>query len=332
MCRFGQGLGLGGEWGGAVLLAIENAPPGRRAWYGMFPQLGAPVGFVCSACIFLLLSAQLTDEQFFSYGWRIPFLASAALVVGRPVRAARDPRDAGVPRGARAPRARQAADGASCSGTTPKPLVLGTMMALATFVLFYLMTVFALSWGTTALGYTRQQFLLIQLFGIVFFALTIPLSAVLADRYGRRRTLLVDHGGDRRVRLRPRAWPHRRGTAGAMFTMALGLALMGFTYGPLGTALSELFPTSVRYTGSSLTFNLAGIFGASLAPYAATYLAQDLRTALRRLLPDAGRGADDDRSARLARDQRRRPDADRVTRTNIPFIDGWFVASRSSRS
>src|SRR6187397_3306750 len=80
LCRFGQGLGLGGEWGGAVLLAIENAPPGRRAWYGMFPQLGAPVGFVCSACIFLLLSAQLTDAQFFSYGWRIPFLASAALV------------------------------------------------------------------------------------------------------------------------------------------------------------------------------------------------------------------------------------------------------------
>jgi len=80
ICRFGQGLGLGGEWGGAVLLAIENAPPGKRAWYGMFPQLGAPIGFICSAGIFLLLSASLTDDQFFAFGWRIPFLASAVLV------------------------------------------------------------------------------------------------------------------------------------------------------------------------------------------------------------------------------------------------------------
>ena len=156
----------------------------------------------------------------------------------------------------------------------PKALVLGTMMALATFVLFYLMTVFALSWGTTALGYTRQQFLLIQLFGIVFFALTIPLSAVLADRFGRRRTLIWTTAAIAAFGL-VLAPGLSSGTAGAMATMALGLALMGFTYGPLGTALSELFPTSVRYTGSSLTFNLAGIFGASLAPYAATWLAKN---------------------------------------------------------
>jgi MFS family permease len=156
----------------------------------------------------------------------------------------------------------------------PKALVLGTMMALSTFVLFYLMTVFALSWGTTALGYTRQQFLLIQLFGILFFAVTIPVSAVFADRHGRRRTLLWTTAaiGLFGFVLAPGL---TAGTAGAMFTMALGLALMGFTYGPLGTALSELFPTSVRYTGSSLTFNLAGIFGASLAPYAATWLAKN---------------------------------------------------------
>ena len=81
LCRFGQGLGLGGEWGGAVLLAIENAPPGKRAWYGMFPQLGAPIGFLFSGGIFLVLSRWLTDEQFFAFGWRIPFLASAALVL-----------------------------------------------------------------------------------------------------------------------------------------------------------------------------------------------------------------------------------------------------------
>ena len=273
LCRFGQGLGLGGEWGGAVLLAIENAPPGRRAWYGMFPQLGAPVGFVCSACIFLLLSARLTDAQFFSYGWRIPFLASAALVIiGLYVRLAIH--ETPVFREALTRRERVKLPMLVVVRDYPRALVVGTMMALATFVLFYLMTVFALSWGTTALGYTRQQFLLIQLFGIVFFALTIPLSAVLADRFGRRRTLLWATAaiGAFGFVLAPGL---TAGTAGAMATMALGLALMGFTYGPLGTALSELFPTRVRYTGSSLTFNLAGIFGASLAPYAATWLAKN---------------------------------------------------------
>jgi metabolite-proton symporter len=272
LCRFGQGLGLGGEWGGAVLLAIENAPPGRRAWYGMFPQLGAPLGFVCSACIFLLLSARLTDAQFFSYGWRIPFLASAVLVaIGLYVRLAIH--ETPVFREALTRRERVKVPMLVVVRDYTKQLVLGTMIALATFVLFYLMTVFALSWGTTALGYTRQQFLLIQLFGILFFALTIPVSAVLADRYGRRRTLLWTTAAIAAFGfvLAPGL---TSGTAGAMATVALGLALMGFTYGPLGTALSELFPTTVRYTGSSLTFNVAGIFGASLAPYAATWLAK----------------------------------------------------------
>ena len=272
LCRFGQGLGLGGEWGGAVLLAIENAPPGRRAWYGMFPQLGAPVGFICSAGIFLLLSNQLTDAQFFSYGWRIPFLASAALVVvGLYVRLTIH--ETPVFRDALERRTRVKLPMAVVFRDYPTQLVLGVLMSLATFVLFYLMTVFALSWGTTALGYNRQQFLLIQLFGILFFAGTIPLSAVLADRHGRRRTLILTTlaiAGFGFV-FAPLL---SAGTVGAMGTMALGLSLMGFTYGPLGTALSELFPTSVRYTGSSLTFNLAGIFGASLAPYAATWLAR----------------------------------------------------------
>src|ERR1700756_3461345 len=81
LCRFGQGLGLGGEWGGAVLLAIENAPANKRAWYGMFPQLGAPIGFFLSGGVFLALSRWLSNEQFFAFGWRIPFLASAALVL-----------------------------------------------------------------------------------------------------------------------------------------------------------------------------------------------------------------------------------------------------------
>ena len=272
-CRFGQGLGLGGEWGGAVLLAIENAPPGRRAWYGMFPQLGAPLGFICSAGIFLLLSDSLTDAQFFRVGWRVPFLASAALVlVGLYVRLTIT--ETPVFRDAVERRERVALPMVVVFRTYPVRLVRGVLVSLATFVLFYLMTVFALTWGTTALGYSRQAFLLIQLFGIVFFALTIPVSAVLADRCGRRSTLIwttVAIAAFGFV-LAPML---SAGTAGALSTMAIGLSLMGLTYGPLGTALSELFPTAVRYTGSSLTFNLAGIFGASLAPYAATWLAQN---------------------------------------------------------
>jgi metabolite-proton symporter len=272
LCRFGQGLGLGGEWGGAVLLAIENAPPGRRAWYGMFPQLGAPVGFTCSAAIFLLITARFTNDQFFRFAWRIPFLASAALViVGLYVRLRIH--ETPVFRDAVERRARVTLPMATVVAQHPGALVRGTLMSVATFVLFYLMTVFALNWGTSVLGFTRQQFLWIQLFGILFFALTIPLSAVFADRAGRRATLIgvTIAIGAFGFALAP--WL-QAGTAGAMLTMAVGLGLMGITYGPLGTALSELFPTAVRYTGSSLTFNLAGIVGASLAPYAATWLAK----------------------------------------------------------
>jgi metabolite-proton symporter len=270
LCRFGQGLGLGGEWGGAVLLAVENAPPGKRAWYGMFPQLGAPLGFFFSGSTFLLLSRTLTDDQFFRFGWRIPFLASAALVViGLYVRLTIT--ETPVFR-----------DAVHRSERVKVPmlvvfrdhfftLVVGVLASLATFVLFYLMTVFALSWGTSALGYRRDTFLLLQLFGVICFALAIPLSAILAER-GRRSTLLGVSAAIAAFGL-VMAPMLSSGTLGAALTLAIGLSLMGLTYGPLGTVLSELFPTAVRYTGSSLTFNLAGIFGASLAPYAATWLA-----------------------------------------------------------
>jgi MFS family permease len=254
-----------------VLLAVENAPPGKRAWYGMFPQLGAPIGFFFSGAVFLLLSRTLTDAQFFAWGWRIPFVASAVLVlVGLYVRltitetpAFRQTLDR---------RERVKVPMVTVFRDHPGTLLVGTMMSLATFVLFYLMTVFALAWGTAALGYSREQFLIMQLFGIIFFGLTIPLSALFAER-GRRQTLLwvtIAIGAFGLVM----APLFEAGTVGAVAAMAIGLSLMGLTYGPLGTVLSELFPTQVRYTGSSLTFNFAGIFGASLAPYIATWLAR----------------------------------------------------------
>jgi metabolite-proton symporter len=270
LCRFGQGLGLGGEWGGAVLLAIENAPPGRRAWYGMFPQLGAPIGFFLSGTVFLVLSAWLTDDQFFSFGWRIPFLASAALViVGLYVRLTIT--ETPVFRGVLTRRERVKVPMIVVFRHHTRTVILGVLVSLATFVLFYLMTVFALSWGTTALHFRRQSFLLMQLAGVVCFAATIPVAAVIAER-GRRRTLIAVTAaiGVFGLFLAPL---FTYGTPGAMLTMVIGLSLMGMTYGPLGTVLSEFFPAAIRYTGSSLTFNLAGIFGASLAPYVATWLA-----------------------------------------------------------
>ena len=270
-CRFGQGLGLGGEWGGAVLLAIENAPPKKRAWYGMFPQLGAPLGFFLSGGVFLLLSRWLTEQQFFAFGWRLPFLASAVLVLlGLYVRLT-------ITETPVFQRSLERGEQVKVPMLVvirrhTRTLVAGIFLCLATFVLFYLVTVFALSWGTSVLGYSRGKFLLMQLFDISFFAVTIPISALLAER-GRRRLMLwvtVSIGVFGLIM----APLFVAGTTGAVVMMAVGLALMGFTYGPLGTLLSELFPTAVRYTGSSLAFNVAGILGASLAPYIATWLAK----------------------------------------------------------
>ncbi len=270
LCRFGQGVGLGGEWGGAVLLAVENAPPGKRAWYGMFPQLGAPIGFFFSGGIFLLLSRFFSDRQFFAFGWRLPFLASAALVLlGLYVRLTIT----------ETPVFREALKHSEpvklpmldvFREHTPA-LVAGILSSLATFLLFYLLTVFTLSWGTSMLGYSRGKFLLMQLFCIPFFAIGIPISAMLA-KHGRRRVMFWATGLIAVFGL-VMAPMFLAGTTGAVLMMAVGLLLMGLTYGPLGTLISELFPTRVRYTGSSIAFSVAGILGASPAPTVATWLA-----------------------------------------------------------
>lgn len=271
LCRFGQGIGLGGEWGGAVLLAVENAPPSKRAFYGMFPQLGAPVGFILSASTFIALSHWLTNSQFFAFGWRLPFLASSILVLlGLYVRLTIT--ETPVFQAASKRAEQLTVPMAAVFKHNLREVFAGVLISLATFVLFYLMTVFALSWGTTALHYDRGTFLMLQLVGIVFFAITIPISAWLAER-GRRPvmfgvSILIALFG---LVLGPL---FSAGQTGALIMMIIGLALMGVTYGPLGTVISELFPTAVRYTGCSLAFSLAGIFGASLAPYIATWLAR----------------------------------------------------------
>jgi metabolite-proton symporter len=269
--RFGQGLGLGGEWAGAVLLAIENAPAKKRALYGMFPQLGAPIGFLLSGGVFLILSRLLSDQQFLSFGWRIPFLSSAVLVfLGLYVRLTL--LETQVFQKALQQKEPVRVPVMSLFRRHTRGLIAGILVCLATFVIFYLMTVFSLSWGTSALKYNRSEFLLMQLFAVLFFGLTIPVSAYLAE-YGRKQTMLwvtVAIGIFGLVM----APMFTAGTGGALAMMTIGLSLTGLTYGPIGTVISELFPTPVRYTGSSLAFSLAGILGASLAPYIATWLAR----------------------------------------------------------
>jgi metabolite-proton symporter len=271
LCRFGQGLGLGGEWGGAVLLATENAPAGKEAWYGCFPQLGAPLGFICSTGIFLLIGGFLSNGDVLRWGWRIPFLASAVLVlVGLYIRlqlvetpAFRRSLEQGE---------RVRVPFLSVITQHPRALVLGIFGATTTFLIFYLMTVFALSWATTALKYPRGEYLIMQMVGVLFFGLTIPVSALLADRIGGRSMLII---ATVLIMAFGFCFSPLFGTHDSfkvfMF-LALGFSLTGLTYGPLGSALASLFPTAVRYTGTSLTFNFAGILGASLAPLIATHL------------------------------------------------------------
>ncbi|ONG41753.1 MFS transporter [Alkanindiges hydrocarboniclasticus] len=273
LCRFGQGLGLGGEWGGAVLLATENAPPGKRAWYGMFPQLGAPIGFLMAGGSFLLLGEFLSEADFFAWGWRVPFLASTVLVlVGLFVRL--KIHETPVFQATLDKHEQVKVPMITVFKDHGKMLFLGTCIALATFVLFYLVTVFALTWGTTSLGYSREHFLILQLIAILFFAAFIPVSALLADRHGRKITLSIISLAIAVFGLFMAPLLNSGTDTGVLAFLCIGLALMGLTYGPIGTILSELFPTNVRYTGASLTFNLAGIFGASLAPYIAMWLAK----------------------------------------------------------
>jgi metabolite-proton symporter len=271
--RFGQGLGLGGEWGGAVLLATENAPPGKKAWYGMFPQLGAPIGFLISSGTFFILGKTLTDQQFFNYGWRIPFIASAVLVwVGLYVRL----RITETPDFLKVieKNERVKLPVADVFVKYTRAIVLGTATAITTFLLFYLMTVFTLSWGTSALHYTKTSFLVAQMISMLFFGIGIPLSAKLADRYGRGSILMLATAAIFVFGLFFSSLFVGGSLMMVNLMLAIGMFLMGMTYGPLGTALSEIFPPAVRYTGSSLAFTLAGILGASLTPYLATTLAK----------------------------------------------------------
>ncbi|HEY3403012.1 MAG TPA: MFS transporter [Ohtaekwangia sp.] len=270
--RFGQGLGLGGEWGGAVLLATENAPAHKKAWYGMFPQLGAPIGFLLSSATFFILSKTMSDEQFMRYGWRIPFIASALLVwVGLYIRL----KITETPDFIRVmnDQARVKVPVVAVFAKHTKSILLGTASTITTFLLFYIMTVFSLSWGTSTLQYPRESFLIAQMISMLFFALGVPLSALLADRKGRNNMLVISSIG---IFIFGLFFAPFFSTGNFIITVifqSTGMLLMGLNYGTVGTALADIFPAEVRYTGASLCFTFAGILGASLTPYLATTLA-----------------------------------------------------------
>jgi metabolite-proton symporter len=274
LCRVGQGVGLGGEWGGAVLLATENAPHGKQGWFGMFPQLGAPLGLIISIAAFLLMSGTMSEAQLFSWGWRIPFLASAVLVgVGLYIRL-QIPETAAFKRSVEH-HERVRVPFASVFARQPLTLLLGTLCSFTTFLVFYLVNVFALGWGTSKLGFGRQQFLILQVIGVVCFGVTIPIAGRLADRIDPRGMLII---ATLLITLSGFAFEVLFSTHSVVRVLAflmMGFGLAGLSYGPLGAALQSLFPTPVRYTGTSLTFNVAGILGASPAAPIANWLAHD---------------------------------------------------------
>ncbi|MFJ8545174.1 MFS transporter [Streptomyces sp. NPDC093586] len=287
LMRLAQGFALGGEWSGAALVATENAPKGKRALYGTFPQLGAPLGFIIGNGLFLIIGALLPSaagadptqpsEAFTSWGWRIPFLFSAVMVaIGLWVRS-RLVESAVFTKTRETGKVRKLPLATVVQGHW-RQLVLGTFIMLATYVLFYLMTTFSLSYGRTAedaavpgLGYSYTTFVLMMIFGVLFFAVFTLVSGPLADKYGRRTTLVWITAA---IVVFGLVWVPLigLGTLGVVLWLVLGFTLMGMTFGPMGALLPELFPTSVRYTGSGVSYNVSSILGAAVAPFIAVAL------------------------------------------------------------
>ena len=270
--RFGQGFGLGGEWGGAALLAVENAPPGWRGRFGIFPQLGAPAGFVAANGLFLILGLVMTPEDFESWGWRLPFLGSILLVgVGLWVRLKLTETPAFVAAREKAPPPKVPI--AELLRRHPGETFGGVIAVIACYAVFYLTTTFALGYGTTTLGYSRESFLGAQLLAIPLMVAGILCAGWLADRFGARRVLMS--GCLLMVPTGLLLSPMLNSGSLVMIWLFMGVAwvVMGLVYGPLGGWLPGLFPARVRYTGASMSFNIGGILGGGLAPMIAQALA-----------------------------------------------------------
>lgn len=291
--RFCQGLGLGGEWSGAALLVTETAKPGKRATAAMWPQLGAPFGFLLANGFFLILTlafnydsaAQDPNHVFIDWVWRVPFLASIVMVaIGLWVRVSLE--ETPVFKRAIAQDERVKAPLKDVFTKNWWELILGTFIMYATYVLFYLMTTWILSYAIGSpqaggLGTSYNDFLVIQLISIVFFAAFVPIAGILADKFGRKPTMLVITGLLILFGSLFGWWLNADVIIDAdgtmnntrmMLFMIVGMALMGLTFGPMSAILPELFPTETRYTGSGIAYNVSSILGAALTPFIATWL------------------------------------------------------------
>lgn len=272
LCRFVQGIGLGGEWSGAVLVATENAPADKRALYGAFPEVGAPIGFFICNGLFYVLEKMLTPAQMMSFGWRVPFWASSVLVViGLYVRH----------RLQETPLFKLAQER---DNTTRSPLKVvfkenwreilkGTFLMGATYAMFFTLTTWSLSFATTALSFSHSEFLLLLMAAIVEFAVLIMTTSVLADKVGRKKVLMTASVA---LVVFSLVFPYflegQHNMVGMLLFLGLGFVVMGTLYGPVGAVLPELFPTKVRYSGAGITYNLAAVVGAAVAPTITTWL------------------------------------------------------------
>ena len=272
--RIGQGIGLGGEWGGAALVATENAPQGKRGLFGSFPQLGAPIGLFAANGVFFLVSYFLGAEQMVAWGWRIPFLLSVVLVaVGLYVRL--NLHESQVFRDAEAAGKKLHAPVSAVFAKHGLAVLQGVLIMTTTYVLFYLMTAFVQVYSkspvatsatghATGLGIPANTFTGILLIGAIVFGICTSVGGVLADRWGRRQWLIGVTLAIIAFGLAMQGLLGGADAFGVLVFIIIGLGLMGFTFGPMAALLPELFPTEVRYSGASLAYNLASIVGASI--------------------------------------------------------------------
>ncbi|QYC43407.1 Inner membrane metabolite transport protein YhjE [Nonomuraea coxensis DSM 45129] len=271
LLRFAQGVGLGGEWGGAALLATEHAPPGRRGWYAMFPQLGPAAGFVAANGLFLVLGEALSEEQFGEWGWRLPFVASLPLVaVGLWVRL----RIAETPvfRAAMDERRLARVPFAGLVRHQWRRVLLGAGAMTVAYTLFYTATTYCLSYGTGTLGIPRTTMLGLTMAGVLFMAAGTIASSLVSDRLGRRRTLIIGCGPAIVWGLVMFPLMETRSVALVGVALAGTLGLMGLVFGPMGGYLPELFRTEHRYSGASVAYSLGGVLGGAVPPLVATGL------------------------------------------------------------
>ena len=272
LCRLGQGLGVGGEWGGAALLATENAPPGRQCWYGCFAQLGEPLGFCLANGVLLLLTVMMDDSAFLRWGWRIPFIASAALVMfGLYVRLNLEETPAFTRIQAqnhvrRVPLLAILRD-------HPGAMLTGALGLTAAFALACLISVFSLGWGTAHHIAPHHTLLSILLLGRIIYAFVIPAAAWLSDRHGNWPIMI---GANLAIAAFGFFTASGLGS-GNLWLLGVyltgGLMLVGCIAGPLAGALAAMYPAEVRYTGVSLSLNLGGVLGGAMTPYVATFVA-----------------------------------------------------------